>query len=423
MMREMKDSGIEWIGEIPQNWKVRKIKYNFRRNELKNPGNLPVLSVYREYGVIPKDSRDDNHNVTSEDTSKYKYVHIGNLVINKMKAWQGSMGVSDYTGIVSPAYYIYEINEDEIYRRYAHILLRNVYKDEFRRISSGIREGQWDLPANGFENIYIILPSFVEQQRIADFLDEKCAEINNLASDIEKQIEILEKYKKSVISETVTKGLDPDVEMKDSGIEWIGDIPQAWDTIKIGHIFSLRNDKNTLPEDKVQLLSLYTGIGVFPTGSEYTKASGNHAQTVEGYKIVKKNDIVVNIILAWMGALGISDYDGVVSPAYDVYIPNMEKIIPHYFHYVFRTSGIAGECYKYGRGIMLMRWRTYSSEFRQIQVPYPSLIEQKKIADYLDEKCNEIDILIKNKQKQLKTLEQYKKSLIYEYVTGKKEVP
>lgn len=153
-MREMKDSGIEWIGEIPQNWKVRKIKYNFRRNELKNPGNLPVLSVYREYGVIPKDSRDDNHNVTSEDTSKYKYVHIGNLVINKMKAWQGSMGVSDYTGIVSPAYYIYEINEDEIYRRYAHILLRNVYKDEFRRISSGIREGQWDLPANGFENIY-----------------------------------------------------------------------------------------------------------------------------------------------------------------------------------------------------------------------------------------------------------------------------
>lgn len=422
-MREMKDSGIEWIGEIPQNWKVRKIKYNFRRNELKNPGNLPVLSVYREYGVIPKDSRDDNHNVTSEDTSKYKYVHIGNLVINKMKAWQGSMGVSDYTGIVSPAYYIYEINEDEIYRRYAHILLRNVYKDEFRRISSGIREGQWDLPANGFENIYIILPSFVEQQRIADFLDEKCAEINNLASDIEKQIEILEKYKKSVISETVTKGLDPDVEMKDSGIEWIGDIPQAWDTIKIGHIFSLRNGKNTLPEDKVQLLSLYTGIGVFPTGSEYTKASGNHAQTVEGYKIVKKNDIVVNIILAWMGALGISDYDGVVSPAYDVYIPNMEKIIPHYFHYVFRTSGIAGECYKYGRGIMLMRWRTYSSEFRQIQVPYPSLIEQKKIADYLDEKCNEIDILIKNKQKQLKTLEQYKKSLIYEYVTGKKEVP
>lgn len=419
----MKDSGIEWIGEIPQNWKVRKIKYNFRRNELKNPGNLPVLSVYREYGVIPKDSRDDNHNVTSEDTSKYKYVHIGNLVINKMKAWQGSMGVSDYTGIVSPAYYIYEINEDEIYRRYAHILLRNVYKDEFRRISSGIREGQWDLPANGFENIYIILPSFVEQQRIADFLYEKCAEINNLASDIEKQIEILEKYKKSVISETVTKGLDPDVEMKDSGIEWIGDIPQAWDTIKIGHIFSLRNDKNTLPEDKVQLLSLYTGIGVFPTGSEYTKASGNHAQTVEGYKIVKKNDIVVNIILAWMGALGISDYDGVVSPAYDVYIPNMEKIIPHYFHYVFRTSGIAGECYKYGRGIMLMRWRTYSSEFRQIQVPYPSLIEQKKIADYLDEKCNEIDILIKNKQKQLKTLEQYKKSLIYEYVTGKKEVP
>ena len=205
-------------------------------------------------------------------------------------------------------------------------------------------------------------------------------------------------------------------EMKDSGIEWIGTIPADWDIVKIGHLFTVRNMRNYLPEDKVQLLSLYTGIGVFPQG-EHTTASGNHAQTVEGYKIVKRNDIVVNIILAWMGAIGVSNYDGVTSPAYDVYKPDTNKVVPHYFHYVFRTSGIAGECYKYGRGIMLMRWRTYSQEFKQIKVPLPNVECQERIARFLDSKCAEIDALIAYIQSEIEILEEYKKSVITEAVT------
>lgn len=147
---QMIDSGIRWIGLIPFGWKVEKIKFHLRRNEKRNPGNQQVLSVYREYGVIPKDSRDDNHNVTSEDVSKYKYVKPGSLVINKMKAWQGSMGVSDFKGIVSPAYFIFEFIDDSFDRKYIHYLLRSSYKDEFRRLSGGIREGQWDLSPEGF---------------------------------------------------------------------------------------------------------------------------------------------------------------------------------------------------------------------------------------------------------------------------------
>lgn len=205
-------------------------------------------------------------------------------------------------------------------------------------------------------------------------------------------------------------------EMKDSGIEWIGEIPKDWNVIKIGQLFSIRNERNYLTEDKVQLLSLYTGIGVFPQG-EHTTASGNHAKTVEGYKIVKKNDIVVNIILAWMGAIGVSNYDGVTSPAYDVYSPDLCKVIPHFFHYVFRTSGIAGECYKYGRGIMMMRWRTYSQEFKQIKVPFPNIEQQKIIADYLDLKCKEIEELISDVRSEIDTLEEYKRSIITEKVT------
>lgn len=422
-MREMKDSGIEWIGEIPKEWKIDKIKYHLKRNEPKNHGNAIVLSVYRDYGVIPKDSRDDNHNVTSEDTSKYKYVKKGQLVINKMKAWQGSLAVSDYNGIVSPAYFIYDFTDEEYNHKYFHYLVRSCYKEEFKRISGGIREGQWDLSPEAFANTLALLPPLVEQKYIANYLDIQCSEIDATAEDIQKEISLLEEYKKSVITEAVTKGLNPDAEMKDSGIEWIGEVPKHWVTIRIGNAFSIRNERNYLPMEQVQLLSLYSGKGVFPTGEEGTTNSGNHAQTVADYKIVKKNDIVVNIILAWMGSLGISNYNGVVSPAYDVYIPNEEKVVPHYYHYVFRTSGIANECYRYGRGIMMMRWRTYSSEFKRIHVPFPPLEEQQQIADFLDTKCSEIDAIIADKKRQRGILAEYKKSLIYEYVTGKKEVP
>lgn len=201
---QMIDSGIRWIGLIPFGWKVEKIKFHLRRNEKRNPGNQQVLSVYREYGVIPKDSRDDNHNVTSEDVSKYKYVKPGSLVINKMKAWQGSMGVSDFKGIVSPAYFIFEFIDDSFDRKYIHYLLRSSYKDEFRRLSGGIREGQWDLSPEGFLNTLVILPSLEEQKQIVSFLDKKCREIDSIIADKKKQLDILDSYKKSIIYEYVT---------------------------------------------------------------------------------------------------------------------------------------------------------------------------------------------------------------------------
>ncbi|MCI7078249.1 MAG: restriction endonuclease subunit S [Veillonellaceae bacterium] len=201
---EMKDSGIEWIGEIPKYWKVDKIKYHLKRNEPKNPGNAIVLSVYRDYGVIPKDSRDDNHNVTSEDTSKYKYVKKGQLVINKMKAWQGSLAVSDYDGIVSPAYFIYDFIDEEYNHKYFHYLVRSCYKEEFKRISGGIREGQWDLSPEGFSNTMVLLPSIEEQNEILDYILQKEMEIDPLIADKKRQLDILADYKKSLIYEYVT---------------------------------------------------------------------------------------------------------------------------------------------------------------------------------------------------------------------------
>ena len=204
-------------------------------------------------------------------------------------------------------------------------------------------------------------------------------------------------------------------EMKDSGVEWLGKIPNHWIIRRIKNLFELRNEKNYEALEDVNLISLYTDKGVVQH-SDLTETTGNRAVTAEGYKIVKEDDIVVNIILCWMGAVGRSAYNGVTSPAYDVYKP-LHDTNSKYYHYLFRTSQFNGECYRYGRGIMLMRWRTYSSEFRAISVPLPPEDEQERIVNFLDKKIDDVDRLIGNVQKQSEKLKAYKQSLITEVVT------
>ncbi len=224
-----KDSGIAWIGEIPEHWEVCSIKQIMKNKSIKGFPNETVLSLYRDFGIIPKDSRDDNHNVTSEDTSNYKLVENGDFVINKMKAWQGSMAISDFKGIISPAYYICKIFSPKVVRKYIHYLLRDEsYKAEYMRLSTGMRIGQWDLNIDDFLQINTILPLLSEQQSIATYLDQKCGEIDELITMQEEMITKLQSYKQSVITEAVTKGLDKNISLKDSGIEWIGEIPEHW---------------------------------------------------------------------------------------------------------------------------------------------------------------------------------------------------
>lgn len=209
-------------------------------------------------------------------------------------------------------------------------------------------------------------------------------------------------------------------EMKDSGIEWVGRIPADWNVRQIKALFSLRDERNTLPLVEVNLISLYTDQGVVQH-ADLEKTTGNKASNADGYKKVYQNDIIVNIILCWMGAIGRSDFDGVTSPAYDVYIPT-EEVESRFYHYYFRTTGFSGDCYKRGRGIMAMRWRTYSDQFRDIPVAFPPIEEQRTIVKHLDKMCSQVDSLIAKKGKVVSELESYKKSLIYEYVTGKKGV-
>ena len=418
-MREMKDSGIEWIGEIPINWEVEKFKYTLVRKSVKNIYDSQILSLYREHGVVPKDSRDDNHNVTSEDTSNYRYVRKGDFVVNKMKAWQGSVAISKFEGVVSPAYFVYSFIGEKFNRDYFHYLLRDKsYATEFKRLSGGIRVGQWDLPAYSLENTLVIIPPLTEQKVIADFLDEKCSEIDALTNDINAQIETLEQYKRSVITEAVTKGLDPDVKMKDSGIEWVGEIPESWGIHPLYFYFKERKHKNILGRE-TNLLSLSYGRVI---RKNINSNGGLLPESFNTYNIVEVNDIVIRPTDLQNDKrslrTGLVKEHGIITSAY-IALKSKSELSAKYYHYLLHAYDTMKVFYNMGNGV---RQGLTFTEFSHLLVLAPTKEEQQDIATFLDVKCTEIDKTITDKKQQLEILADYKKSLIYEYVTGKKEV-
>ena len=423
-MREMKDSGVEWIGEIPADWKLSKIKQHF----LISSGTTPK-SDEPEYWdgdivwITPADFKTDDvfvskghRNLSQEGyrVSSLQLVPAGNIIFSK-RAPIGQVVINAIDLCTNQGCLTVVLNDDSDVRFYRYVM--SIATEEFELAGSGTTFKE--ISATSFGNILLPLTSKQEQTKCADYLDAKCSKIDEI---IEKQLSIIEKlkeYKFSIITEAVTKGINPDVELKDSTIDMCEQIPVHWSISQNRYLFSLRDEKNYKPLEEVRLLSLYTDLGVFPHGEQEER--GNKAVKAEGYKVVYENDIVVNIILAWMGAIGRSAYDGVTSPAYDIYKPN-ENVCSRYYHYLYRTKPFSAECYKYGRGIMAMRWRTYSSEFKSIKVPVPPYIEQCQIADYLDSKCEMLDKTITDRNKAIDKLQEYKKSLIYEVVTGKKEV-
>lgn len=227
-----KDSGVEWLGDIPNEWLTIPVGRLFSRIKRTGHSEKELLSVYRDYGVIPKSSRDDNNNKESDDLAPYQLVRPNDLVMNKMKAWQGSIAVSEYEGIVSPAYFVYEPSNklfELAHPRYVHYLLRNpIYITQYMSRSKGIRVNQWDLDPDEFKLIELLLPSKQEQSKIFEFLDYETARIDRLIAQQQRLIELLKEKRQAVISHAVTKGLNPDAPMKDSGVEWLGQVPEHW---------------------------------------------------------------------------------------------------------------------------------------------------------------------------------------------------
>lgn len=412
-MRKMKDSGIEWIGMIPEGWEVCRLKNIVAcHDELRKPISADKrenhLKLYDYYGASGVIDTIDDYNVDGtvlligEDGANLKLRNLPLIYRASGKFW-----VNNHAHILI-------VNKKYSYDYVAYLLEAGDYSNYITG-SAQPKLSQFNLM-----RFPVAIPNYTEQENISFFIHRECSKIDSILSETRSSIEEYKKLKQAVITQAVTKGVRGEREMKNSGVEWIGEIPAEWSVQCIKTIFSIRNERNYLPLEQVNLISLYTDKGVVQH-CDIEKTTGNKASNADGYKKVYPNDMIVNIILCWMGAIGRSNYAGVTSPAYDVYVPS-SKIECKFYHYYFRTLGFSGDCYKNGRGIMAMRWRTYSDQFRSIKVVVPPLEEQKEIVGYLDAKCAEIDGLIAKKEQLIKELESYKKSLIYEVVTGKREV-
>ena len=429
-MTRMKESGIDWIGQIPEEWRVRPIKHIVETPVTDGPHETPVLFdtgiPFLSAEAVKDGVLDFNYKrgyISLKDHERFKKKispKKDDIFIVKSGATTGNVGIvntDEIFDIWSPLALI-RCNKTLAIQKYIYFyLLSTLFKSQVEfNWSFGTQQ---NIGMGVIERIKVILPPVSEQQKIVEVLDKKTAQLNKVKNLLEEQIQKLKDYRASLIYETVTKGLDKTVPMKDSGIDWIGQVPQGWEIGRVKDAFKLRSEKNFRPIEEVQLLSLYTEFGVFPHGDREEK--GNKAVSTEGYKIVYKKDIVVNIILAWMGSIGISEYDGVTSPAYDIYEP-LEGVCSKFFHYLFRTEAFAGQCYKYGKGIMKMRWRTYSDDFKTIEIPIPDYNSQVNIVKFLDDKLKIINQLIDNKQTQIENINKQRQTLIYDYVTGKRRV-
>ena len=425
MTRKMKDSGIEWIGEIPENWKVNKIKHHFSIFSGATPksekseywdGEIPWITP-ADYKTKDKFASHGRRNISQEgyESCGTTLVPKGSLIFSK-RAPVGTVAIALNDLCTNQGCLSCVPNEmtDAVFYYYA----MSVFTEQFELVSTGTTFNE--IAADVFANFILPSPPITDQHRIASYLDTQCAKIDAVLEQTRQSIEEYKRLKQAVITRAVTKGIRPGRKMKDSGIEWIGEVPEEWEVRRIKTLFSLRDERNYLPLEEVNLISLYTDKGVVQH-SDLEKTTGNKASNADGYKLVYENDIVVNIILCWMGAIGRSAYNGVTSPAYDIYIPS-DEVDCRFYHHYFRTSGFSGDCYKRGKGIMAMRWRTYSDQFRDIRVVMPPIEEQREILAYLDMKTAEIEKLIVKKEGFIIELESYKKSLIYECVTGKREV-
>ena len=408
-MREMKDSGIEWIADIPEHWSVSKIGglYSLRVTKVSDR-DYPPLSVTNK-GILPQLETAAKTNAHDDR----KLVCKGDFAINSRSDRRGSCGISSYTGSVSLINTILR-PMTEMHPQYYNWLFHTIqFGDEFYKWGHGIVDDLWTTGWQDMKKISIPTPPITEQAVISDFLDEQCAEIDSLISDIQSQIEALEEYKRSVITEAVTKGLDPDVEMRDSGVQWIVEIPTHWTLIRIGSLYGLRTQK--VSDIDYPPLSV-TKMGVLPQLDTVAKTNAH-----DDRKLVVKGDFVINSRSDRRGSCGISDYTGSVSLINTVLFP-ITEMNPRYYNWYFHTVGFADEFYRWGHGIVDDLWTTGWQDMKNILISVPPLDEQQRIADYLDSKCAEIDNIITEKKQQIETIEEYKKSLIFEYVTGKKEV-
>lgn len=411
MERQYKDSGIKWIGQIPEDWNIERLKCLFSERNERDCKGRTLLSVSQYFGIRPKSETDLADSHIAESYDDYKEVYEGDFVMNIMLAWNGSYAVSDYDGMVSPAYCVFKFRKD-CCKKYFHYLLRtDGYPSAFKTMSRGVIDSRLRLYPEQFYTFPVIIPSVEEQQRIANYLDKKCAEIDGLIELQEQMIAQLTDYKQSVITEAVTKGINSDAKLVPSGIHWIGDIPEGWEICRFKSYINLHNEKGSeTAKIKVNLENIESKSGRYiPSDSQYEG---------EGTSF-KKGDVLFGKLRPYLAKVLAPDFEGVAMGDIYVFRPTT-RVDACFLKFMLLADTFVTivDSSTYGTKMPRANWDFISC----VPIVVPPLNEQKNIATYLEGKCAEIDNLISVKQQKIDRLKDYKKSLIFECVTGKKEI-
>ncbi|MGJ0673861.1 restriction endonuclease subunit S [Enterococcus faecium] len=417
MTRKMKDSGVEWIGEIPENWETRRLKNGLRKKKviINKYDNQPILSLTMN-GVSLRDLVNPKGKMPTTFDG-YQEITPGNIIecLFDIDVTPRCVGIARDYGLTSPAYTQFEvINDFDTDFIYYYLLMLDNDKI-LVPISKSLRN---TITSDEFLILPFSFPPVEEQRRISNRISTETARINSIISKTQQSIDELKKYKQALITETVTKGLDKNVEMKDSGIEWIKKVPKSWEIKKTRFFLKEVSEKNYPNEE---ILSLYRDYGVIPKNSR----DDNHNVTsldTSGYKLVNHNQLVINKMKAWQGSMAISEIRGIISPAYYVYEVLDKQIYTKFLHYALRNNAYLDEYRRISAGLRIGQWDLNKDLFKNVKIAFPSTMdEQRQIVDFLEEKIKWIDNIVIEKEQLLIQFEQLKQSLIYEYVTGKKE--
>lgn len=423
-----KDSGTDWLGQVPVSWHLAPLWTLFRRTKRTGYEGEELLSVYRDYGVIPKASRDDNNNKASDDLSVYQLVEPGDLAINKMKAWQGSVAISGHRGIVSPAYFIYEANHQQS-ARYLHYLLRSPrYITGYLSISKGIRVNQWDLEPQYHSRMPVVLPPVPEQVAIAAFLDRETAKIDALIAEQEKLIALLAEKRQATLSHAVTRGLNPDAPMKDSGVAWLGEVPAHWDVKRVKHLV---RESIAGPYGSSLTKSMYVASGYRVYGQQQVIPDdfsvGDYYISEEKFAAMSRYQVAPDdILISVMGTIGRAAVvphkvePGIINPRLVLYRVFERLVLPRYLQ-TFLNNPTSERYFSLAAQGTTMEGLNMGS-IGELYVALPPPNEQLEILKFVQLEGEKLDALSVESERAIALLKERRSALIAAAVTGQIDV-
>ncbi len=409
-----KDSGVGWIGEIPSHWSCVKIKHLLRERVDKSEDGIgEPLSMSQKYGLIPTSQMDVVPNLATSYVGA-KRTRQGDMVLNKLKAHLGVFALSAYDGLVSPDYAVYYGTGRADLEYLEYLFKTPLYVSEFIKKTTGVAIGFNRLYTDDLFSIPAHYPPMQEQKRIVDYLKDKTLKIEQYVSARERERELLDSLKQSEIANVVTKGLNPNVRMKDSGIPWIGMIPEHWEVKRLRHFIKFVSVKG---HGEKPLLSVTREQGVIERNVESKEENHNFIpDDLSGYKLVRKGQFVINKMKSWQGSYGVSDYEGIVSPAY--YVCDLTFPCKKFFSMAIRSKAYIPFFTQYSKGIRVDQWDLSPIGLKSIPFIVPPIEEQQAIVDYIEAKLSKIDSCMADLQAEIDYLKEFKQRLISDVVTG-----